>query len=231
VLIPEWHSCARGPRPARSVLDRTRTKVIHGPSRIDRHWLESGCRRNPLGWSRQNIGLPVARAARASERRRATPGREWVAVFMNEDTIVIALHGSLTDAERALTRTPAGNARVRAFHRQLFADVADTLRQQIRSITGMEVRGTTVEIDLTTGTVMHVLTTDTVLAEFLSAPDATASRPGHGCSAGSQVRQDSILKAATPVRVRRWPGPGSDTPVLLGDINGQDAGNGVPRAE
>jgi uncharacterized protein YbcI len=99
-----------------------------------------------------------------------------VAVFMNEDTIVIALHGSLTIAEKVLAQTPAGAAQVREFHRQLFANGSTTLLQQIRSLTGMEVRDTTVEIEPTTGSVVQVFTTETVGEEFLLAPCGSAGR-------------------------------------------------------
>ena len=45
------------------------------------------------------IGQKIAWAARTFEKRRTKHGRKWVAVFLNEATIVIALHGSLTAAE------------------------------------------------------------------------------------------------------------------------------------
>jgi hypothetical protein len=38
-------------------------------------------------------------------------GRKWVAAFMNEDTPVIALHGSLTAAEQLLATSPVGGRR------------------------------------------------------------------------------------------------------------------------
>jgi len=139
--------------------------------------------------------------AREAQTRRATPGRERVAAFLKEDTIVIALHGSLTDEERALTRTPARTARVRAFHRQLFADVTDTLARPIRSITGTNLRGTAAGIDLTTTTGVHVLTTDTVLADFLLAGKPTG-RPDPDRAAGTNVPK-ADLKAGARVRVTR----------------------------
>jgi uncharacterized protein YbcI len=128
------------------------------------------------------IGQKIARAARAFEKRRTKHGRKWVAVFMNEDTIVIALHGSLTAAEKALARGSAGAAQLREFHRQLFANVSTTLHRKIKKITGMEVRDTTAEIEPTTGSVVQVFTTNTVGEEFLLAPGGPAGTqaPGHG---------------------------------------------------
>ena len=123
----------------------------------------------------------IARAARAFEKRRTKHGRKWVAVFMNEDTIVIALHGSLTAAEKALAQSLAGAAQVREFHRQLFANASATLLRKIKSITGMEVRDTTAEIEPTTGSVVQVFTTDTVGEDFLLAPGGPAGTVRSAC--------------------------------------------------
>ena len=111
--------------------------------------------------SQRTISQRVAQAAHAFELRQTKHARKWVAVFMNEDTIVIALHASLTVAEKALTQSPAGAAQVREFHRQLFTNVSASLFRTIKSITGLEVRETTAEIEPTTGNVVQVFTTDT----------------------------------------------------------------------
>ena len=132
--------------------------------------------------SQRTIGQKIARAARAFEKRRTKHGRKWVAVFMNEDTIVIALHGSLTATEKTLAQSPAGAAQVWKFHRQLFATDSATLHRKIKKITGMEVRDTTAEIEPTTGSVVQVFTTDTVGEEFLLTPCGSAETlaPRHG---------------------------------------------------
>jgi len=93
----------------------------------------------PVDLSQRTIGQRIAQAARAFEKRRTKHGRRWVAVFMNEDTIVIALHGCLTAAEKAAAQSPAGAAEVREFHRQLFANAAFLLMRKIKSITGYNV--------------------------------------------------------------------------------------------
>jgi uncharacterized protein YbcI len=158
------------------------------------------------------IGQKIARAARAFEKWRTKHGRKWVAVFMNEDTIVIALHDSLTVAEKALAQSPVGAAQVREFHQQLFANVSATLLREIKSITGMEVRDTTAEIEPTTGSVVQVFTTDTVGEEFLLAPGEPAgmgvfgkrsskasralSRRERGQEASRDSRPDRELRAA-----------------------------------
>jgi Na+-translocating membrane potential-generating system (MpsC) len=99
---------------------------------------------------------------------------------MNEETIVIALHGSLTGAEKALAQCAAGAAEVQEFHRQLFADVSALLLRKIKSITRMDVRHTSTEIDPTTGSVVHLFTTDTVGEDFPRAPSGFTVTPKPG---------------------------------------------------
>ena len=49
------------------------------------------------------------------------------------------------------------------FHRELFTNSADELRQEIKRITGVEVREATAEVETTTGTVVQVFTTGTMV--------------------------------------------------------------------
>lgn len=98
----------------------------------------------------------IARAANAFERQRTGHGPQSVTVVLSADTLVITLHGALSPAEKALAQSPAGAARVQEFHRQLFATSAETLRQEIQRITGVEVREATAEVETTTGTVVQV---------------------------------------------------------------------------
>jgi uncharacterized protein YbcI len=143
-------------------------KISEKRTWFETHWIE------PMDPSQGTIGEKVGRAARAFEKLRTKHGRNWVAVFMNEDAVVIALHGSLTAAEKTLAQSPAGAAQVWEFHRDLFADVSATLFQKIKSITGMIVRDVIAEIEPTTGGVVQLFTTDTVGEEFLLAPGRTA---------------------------------------------------------
>ena len=91
------------------------------------------------------------------EQRRTGHAPKSVAVVLSENTLMITLHGALSPAEKALAQSPGGAARVQEFHRQLFADSADSLRGEIKRITGVEVREATAELE-TTGTVMQVFT-------------------------------------------------------------------------
>ncbi|HKI30659.1 MAG TPA: DUF2294 domain-containing protein [Gemmataceae bacterium] len=111
----------------------------------------------------------IAQAAIAFERRRTGHVPRGVNVVMSEDTLVITLHGALTPAEQALVQSPAGAAQVQEFHKQLFNNSSDSLRQEIKRITGVEVREAAAEVETTTGTVVQVFTTGTAVQVFLLA--------------------------------------------------------------
>ena len=65
--------------------------------------------------------------------------------------------------------SPEGIAQVQEFHRQLFANASDSLRQEIKRITGVEVREAVAEVETATGTVVKVFTSGTVVQVFLLA--------------------------------------------------------------
>jgi uncharacterized protein YbcI len=116
----------------------------------------------------------IAEAASAFEQLRTGHGPKSVTVVLSEETLVVTLHGALSPAEQALAQTPAGAAQVQEFHRQLFTDSADALRQEIKRITGVDVREATAEVETKTGTVVHVFTTGTMVQVFLLAQGISA---------------------------------------------------------
>jgi uncharacterized protein YbcI len=98
----------------------------------------------------------------------------WVTVVLSEDTLVITLHEALSPAEKALAKSPAGAAQVQEWHRELFNTFSDSMRQEIKRITGVEVREATAEVEPSTGTVVQVFTTGTVVQVFLLASGVAA---------------------------------------------------------
>ncbi len=111
----------------------------------------------------------VAEAASAFEIQRTGHTPHAVSVVLGDETLVITLHGALSPAERVLALTPEGAARVQDFHRQLFNDAAGSLREEIKRITGVDVREARAEIETTTGTVIQVFSSGTVVQVFLLA--------------------------------------------------------------
>ncbi len=111
----------------------------------------------------------IADAAIRFEERRTGHSPDSATVVLSGDTLVVTLQGALSPAEKALATTPAGAAQVQEFHRQLFATSSVSLRQEIRRITGVDVREATAEVEPTTGTVVHVFTSGTMVQVFLLA--------------------------------------------------------------
>jgi uncharacterized protein YbcI len=115
----------------------------------------------------------IAKAAIAFEQRRTGNHMpKSVTVVLSEGTLVITLHEALSPAERAMAQSPAGAAQIQNFHRQLFAGSSESLRKEIESITGMEVREATAEVEPNTGAVVQAFTTGTVVQVFLLAGSA-----------------------------------------------------------
>jgi len=118
----------------------------------------------------------IAQAASAFQEQRTGHAPQSVAVVLSDDTLVITLHGALSPAEKDLAKSPEGAAQVQEFHRQLFANASDSLRQEIKKITGVEVCEATAEVEATTGTVVQVFTTGTMVQVFLLAQSVPADR-------------------------------------------------------
>jgi uncharacterized protein YbcI len=124
----------------------------------------------------------IAQAAHAFEGTRTGIAPKSVTVVQSEGTLVITVHGALSPAERALSRTPAGAAQVQELHRQLFASGSATLRQEIQNITGVEVREATAEVDPSSGTIVAVFSSGTVVQVYLLASEISADAWSAGAS-------------------------------------------------
>jgi uncharacterized protein YbcI len=128
----------------------------------------------------------IAQAAIAFEQRRTgNHVPKSVTVVLSEGTLVITLHEALSPAERVLAKTEAGAIQMQEYHRQLFANSSDSLRQEIQKITGMEVREATTEIEPASGAVVQAFTTGTVVQVFLLA-GSTATETWSGSEPGNQ---------------------------------------------
>ena len=111
----------------------------------------------------------IAHAASDFEFERTGRMPASVTVVLGQETIVITLHGALSPAERALASSPAGAEQVQELHRQLFDSSSDSLRKEIKRITGVDVREASIEVDTTSGAVVKAFTSGTVVQVFLLA--------------------------------------------------------------
>jgi uncharacterized protein YbcI len=124
--------------------------------------------------AKSNVAQQIAQAAIAFQQERTGHAPVSVTVVLGADTLVVTLHGVLSPAERALAQTPEGAANVQKFHRELFLSSCESLRQEIKRITGVDVREATAEVEPMTGTVVQVFTTGTMVQVFQLAQSVPA---------------------------------------------------------
>ena len=117
----------------------------------------------------------LADMASSLQQQRTGLAPKAVTVLLSEDTLVMTLHDALTPAEKALVRTPEGAAQVQEFHRQLFSSSCESMRQEIKRITGRDVREATAAIETATGAVVHAFTSGAMVQMFLLTPEVVAN--------------------------------------------------------
>jgi uncharacterized protein YbcI len=127
-----------------------------------------------------NMAQQIAQVAIASHQERTGHSPDAATVILNEDTLIITLHGALSPAEQALAKSAEGAAHIQEFHKQLFINSCEPLRQEIKRITGIELRDATAEVETTTGTAGTVVQVFQ-LAESVPA-DAWSGLSPVGCS-------------------------------------------------
>ena len=109
----------------------------------------------------------IAAAASAFQERQTGRPPKATTVVMSQETLVITLHGALSQAELALSQDSDGAAKVQEFHRNLFRASVDTLRTEIKRITGIAVREAAAEIEPASGAVIHAFTSGDMVQVFL----------------------------------------------------------------
>ena len=125
--------------------------------------------------SESSMANQVAEAASRFQFERTGHAPKAVTVVMSKDTLVVTMHGALTPAEQALVVDPAGAAKVQDLHRQLFAHSSEPLRQEIKRITGVDVREAAAEVETATGAVVHAFTSGATVQVFLLSEVMPAS--------------------------------------------------------
>jgi uncharacterized protein YbcI len=108
----------------------------------------------------------VAQAISVFQEQRTGYPPKAVTVVLSDDTLVVTLHGALSPAEKAMARTAEGAVQMQEYHRQLFKDSVDLLRQEIKRITGVAVGEAAAEMETTTGAIVHAFTTGTMVQVF-----------------------------------------------------------------
>jgi len=143
--------------------------------------------------SNSTVAQQIAKAASAFEKQRTGQLPQSVTVVLSENTLVITLQRALSPAERALSKSPEGAAQVQELHRQLFVDASDSLRQEIKRITGIEVREATAEVEPATGTIVGVFTSGTTVQVFLLAPHTVPASTWSGVIPDDLAMKKEVL--------------------------------------
>jgi uncharacterized protein YbcI len=116
--------------------------------------------------SNHNMAKQIALAATTFQKQRTGHTPKSVSVVLSGDTLVVTLHGALSPAEQAMAKSAEGAAKVREFHRQLFHNASEKLREEIKRITGMDVREATAEVEPASGAVVQVFTSGSMVQVF-----------------------------------------------------------------
>jgi uncharacterized protein YbcI len=122
---------------------------------------------NAMNLSNPTIAEQIAQAAAAFQRQRTGRAPKSVNVVVSGDTLVITLQGALSPAEQLLAQSPEGAAKVAEFHRELFQSASDALCAEIKRITKVDVRQASGAVEPTTGSVVQVFPTGTMVQVFL----------------------------------------------------------------
>ncbi|MBN1553948.1 MAG: DUF2294 family protein [Phycisphaerae bacterium] len=128
-----------------------------------------------------NTAQRIVKAAMTFQQQTTGHVPKGVSVVLHQDTLVITMHEALSPAEKDLAKNPVGAAQVEEFHRQLFRNSSRSLREEIRSILGVDVRGAIVEIEPVTGTVVQVF----CLAQGVPGESWSEGTPGGPLREGS----------------------------------------------
>ena len=108
----------------------------------------------------------VALVATEFQQKRTGHAPKAVTVVLSENTLVVTLQEALSPAEKSLAKTAEGAAKVQEFHRSLFQNSVEGLRDEIKRITGVAVREADIEVETATGAVVRAFTTGTVVQVF-----------------------------------------------------------------
>jgi uncharacterized protein YbcI len=135
----------------------------------------------------------IAEAATAFQKQRTGHAPKSVSVVLSGDTLVVTLCGALSPAEQTLAQQSLeGAAKVQEFHRQLFLTASDTLRKEIKRITGMDVREAAAEVEPATGAVVQAFTTGTMVQVFLLS-ESVPTESWQGDGSGGAVNGKEII--------------------------------------
>jgi len=109
----------------------------------------------------------IADAVSAFQQQSMGRAPKTLSVFMSDDTVVVMVRDGLSPAETRLAKSPAGATQMQNYHHRLFNCSCGSLLQDIKRITGLDVREATADLETVAGAVMQVFVTGTIVYVFL----------------------------------------------------------------
>jgi uncharacterized protein YbcI len=144
----------------------------------------------------------VAQAVMTFQRKTTGHAPKAVTVVLSQDTLVVTMHEALSQAEKDMAKNPSGAAKVQEFHRQLFATSSQSLRDEIKRITGVDVREAVTEVEPTTGAVVCAFASGAVvqvfqLAEGIDVDAWNKSESNDQLGGAASTRREPKVRGAT----------------------------------
>lgn len=144
--------------------------------------------------NQSTMAQQVAQAVMAFQQQTTGHAPKAVTVVLSEDTLVIAMHEALSPAEKDLAKSPAGAAKVQEFHRQLFSTSSGSLREEIKRITGVDVRAAVAEVEPMTGAVVCAFASGTMVQVFQLVHGLTAETWNANADKGPSAQAPTATK-------------------------------------
>ena len=89
------------------------------------------------------------------------------------NALVMVLHDALTTAEKKLAQDPKACDQLQAFHRELFLNSSNTMKQEISRVTGKAVRETVSELETGAGSLVYAPLTGVMIQVYMLNPQAS----------------------------------------------------------
>ena len=89
------------------------------------------------------------------------------------NALVMVLHDALTTAEKKLAKDPKASDQLQAFHRELFLNSSNTMKQEISRVTGRAVRETVSELETGAGSLVYAPLTGVMIQVYMLNPQAS----------------------------------------------------------
>jgi uncharacterized protein YbcI len=109
----------------------------------------------------------VAQAVGGFEHLLLGRAPRGVVVVIKDESMIVTVLEQFSAMERRLARIDEGRHRVYEFHQSVFDTTLDSLRDHVRSSTGIELRNAIVHVDPVVGSIVKTFTTDTDINLFL----------------------------------------------------------------